>query len=59
MTLLEHLMLSCCFGATMGVIIAGIGWWIADFFRWVREKIRKRREGKEIHVAAHRRDRHD
>lgn len=46
MTTYEHLMLSMCFGATMGWFIAMFGMMVVDLFRTIKKKIKARREKK-------------
>ncbi|MDD6699473.1 hypothetical protein [Mogibacterium kristiansenii] len=48
MTTYEHLMLSMCFGATMGWFIAMVGMMVVDLFRTIKKKIKARRDKKHI-----------
>lgn len=47
MTTYEHMMLSICFGATMGWMLAGIGLAVAQFIGFIKDKIKARREKKQ------------
>lgn len=46
MTTYEHLMLTCCFGATLGIVLSGWGIMIADFISFIKKKVKAHKEKK-------------
>ncbi len=46
MTIYQELMLSVCFGATMGYLLFGLGMMIHEVFYFIKKKVKAHKENK-------------
>lgn len=46
MTIYQELMLSVCFGATMGYLLFGLGMMIHEVFYFIKKKVKAHKEKK-------------
>lgn len=46
MTTYQELMLSVCFGATLGIVLSGFGIMITDFISFIKKKVKSHKEKK-------------